>query len=60
MKISGHKTRAVFDRYDITSEKDLAEAALKIEAGQERAENGQNWARIETPVLPHHPVSLEN
>ncbi len=32
MKITGHKTRAVFDRYDITSEEDLAEAARKLEA----------------------------
>lgn len=30
--ISGHKTDAVFDRYDITSDEDLQEAALKIEA----------------------------
>ena len=34
MSISGHKTRAVFD-YDIVSESDLADAAVKIEAGQE-------------------------
>ena len=34
MHISGHKTPAVFDRYDIVSERDLADAAAKIEAGQ--------------------------
>ena len=47
MKISGHKTRAVFDRYNVTSEADLADAARKIEAGKQVwAENGQNFDKM--------------
>lgn len=32
-EISGHKTDAVFSRYNITSEADIRDAAKKIEAG---------------------------
>jgi Phage integrase family len=47
MKIGGHKTRAVFDPYNVTSEADLADAAMKIEAGKQvRAEVGQNSATM--------------
>jgi hypothetical protein len=50
MMISGHKTRSVFDRYNIVSLRDLEEAAAKQEiyinmqaSGTARAQFGHNW-----------------
>ena len=36
MQISGHKTRDVFERYDIVSEGDLREAARRLEVDRSR------------------------
>jgi hypothetical protein len=65
MKISGHKTGAVFDRYNITSEADLADAARKIEAGKRVwAENGQSFDKMHnngaSVSLPMIPVTATN
>ena len=42
MKVSGHKTRNVFDRYNITSERDLEDAAKKIELSYRQAKTTEN------------------
>ncbi len=43
MKLTGHRTRAVFDRYDIVNEQDLTDGVAKLAALHS---NGKQMANI--------------
>jgi len=49
MAISGHNTRKLFDRYDIVSESDLADAAARVSActATKCADAPRLYARLE-------------
>jgi integrase len=52
MKISGHKTLPVFDRYNITSDADLRDPARKL--------HGHNTGRMPSTSPSNPPVSALN
>jgi hypothetical protein len=55
MTISGHKTQSIFDRYDIVSQDDLKEAAVKrqqfTEKQDEQLQNSYNPPKNEKRVV---------
>lgn len=50
MAISGHKTRAIFDRYHIVNEADLADAARRLEAARIEAKSETQGAPEGAPT----------
>ena len=59
MKIGGWKTRSVFDRYNIVDEKDLADAAAKLDRkAQQRKRHSKGTVLPEVP--PNDKASSVN
>jgi len=55
MAISGHKTRSVFDRYDIVDQRDISNAMLKLEQARSEIVTGHE---IVTKSVTNDPAEL--
>ena len=58
MKMTGHKTRSVFERYNVTSGADLREAAKKLNAAAEKISgtvSGTSAPELVQSAKTNHP-----
>ena len=54
MRISRHKTRSVFERYNIVSDRDLREAVRRL--GTEGHISGTVWRQAGSPGAQHSQI----
>jgi integrase len=57
MMVSGHKTRSVFERYNIVSDQDLKEAAKKMQTYHESLNNKMGTIEQKGEVIPMRQIS---
>jgi len=59
MRMSGHRTRAVFERYNVVSEDDLKDAVRRLEAGAADLGQEMDKGRIAAPKVekPHRQTT---